>query len=97
MKTNTPYVETEYISISYPIIKGTCIPGTIKVYNANFELVKTISTESYKFIINLEDVPSSAYTVTNTEFNKEESNYSRIIVKSYNINNCKKLRRCQTI
>ncbi len=98
MKTNTPYIETTCVSETYPSIKGTCVAGTINVYNCNFQLVKSIEVTSNKFFINLEDVESNCYVVTNIESGKEESNYSRITVQCcesiYDIE-CKPCNKCK--
>lgn len=100
MKTNIPYIETECINNKYPTIKGTCIPGVINVYNTMFQLVKSIVITDNKFFINLEDTLSDAYVITNTATNKEESDYSRIVVKccdSIDNYEYKKCNKCQTI
>lgn len=79
MKTLTPVIETTCIG-KYPLIKGTCFPGVINVYDSTFTLAKTVVVTDY-FCINLEDVDSDAIFITNTETGKQESNYSNIIIK----------------
>lgn len=96
MLTNTPIITTECISTTLPSIKGNCNPGIINVYNEYFEIVKTINVNT-SFYINLEDVPSNAYVLTNKEVNKDESLYSKIIIKCCNVldeYNCLEVKKC---
>lgn len=96
MLTNTPIITTECISTTFPSIKGTCAVGIINVYNKYFELVKTVNVDT-TFYINLEDVPSDAYVITNTTVGKEESLYSNMIIKCCNVldeYNCVEVKKC---
>lgn len=97
MITQTPVILTECVSTTFPTIKGTCVPGTINVYNDLFELVKTITVTGQTFFVNLEDVDSTAYTVTNITIDKTESLYSKIIVKCCDVleqYNCTEVKKC---
>ena len=85
MITQTPVILTECISTTFPTIKGTCFPGTINVYNDVFELVKTITVTGETFYINLEDIDSNAFIVTNITTGKTESLYSKITIKCCNV------------
>ena len=85
MITQTPVILTECISTTFPTIKGTCFPGTINVYNDVFELVKTITVTGETFYINLEDIDSNAFIVTNITTGKTESLYSKITIKCCDI------------
>ena len=97
MITQTPVILTECVSTTFPTIKGTCLPGTINVYNDLFELVKTITVTGETFFINLEDADSDAYIITNTTSGKTESLYSKIIIRCCDVleqYNCIEVKKC---
>ncbi len=79
-----PIITIDCISNNYPVIKGDCEVGVLNVYNSEFKLVKSINVTK-SFFINLDDVPSNAYVLTNVVAGIE-SEFSSIITKCKCIN-----------
>ena len=75
-----PIITISCINPSYPLVKGECEVGTINVYNSEFKLVKSVNVNTNTFFINLDDVPSNAYVLTNV-VGGVESEFSNIITK----------------
>lgn len=82
-----PIITIDCINPSYPLVKGECEVGTINVYNSEFKLVKSVSVTRNSFFINLDDVPSNAYVLTNVVGNIE-SEFSNIITKCNQNDKC---------
>ena len=82
-----PIITIECINPSYPLVKGECEVGTINVYNSEFKLVKSVNVNSTTFFINLDDVPSESYVLTNVVGNVE-SEFSNIITKCNQNDKC---------
>lgn len=91
MKTDKPRIDTIYVDELYPRVIGN-VNGfnTVKVYNENFTLIKSITDVYNKFSMNLDDViqDSEAFVFTAIESGKTESDYSKILVKRTYLKPC---------